>query len=443
LASRMTDVLASDAARLTSWTVPGRLHQCSRALCAGSGSQCGVATSPAVHGRFLLHNAERTLQAGVRSRMEHPQIGQVFMLQRSNDMDRYLSAHPDSRFFPPKAPWGQRVGSKLGIPYRGLTTFFMGNATRQAEAILQRPGKITKAVTRAIDAALTPSQPHKYRIRQSLRWGVRRVARPVATTLGLIPGVEALVWDVPRAIGSAAHGKWREAVMTLSIAALDFSPAVVAFLTGIATFGTSVVPVVAAGIAIGWLTEWRYFHPYIREHYSERDERVMQRMLEALTDETFLRRRAHIPANQWERAFPDQARYALAIARLGDKNNVAGAIKQNKLKATHAQLVPQFPQRQQEYEDQRARANSLLAATHGTMPSRWHPIQRRRFNDAYGAMRDAYESIQQFKRINSMHRLLFNAYATRNAMHQEFLRNEAIRRSPRTANTADSQRNRR
>jgi hypothetical protein len=354
------------------------------------------------------------------------------MLQRSDDMDRSLSAHTahlDSRFFPPKTPWGQRVGSKLGIPYQALTTFFMGNATRQADVILQNPAKIAEAVNRAIDAALTPPQPHRYRIRLSLRWGVRRVARPVAITLGLIPGVEALVWDVPRAIGSAARGRWREAVMTVSIAALDLSPAVVAFLTGILTVGTSLVPVVAAGIAIGWLTEWRYFHPYVRQHYSERDERVMHSMLEALTGATFVRRRAHIPPNQWARTFPDQARYALAITRHADTNNVAGALRQSKLKTAHAALARQFAQRQQEYHDQRASATALLAATQGKRPSRWHPIKRHRFHDAYGAMLDAYESMEQFRRINTMHRLLFNAYATRDAMHQEFLRKDTIWRS--------------
>jgi hypothetical protein len=290
------------------------------------------------------------------------------MLRRRDDMDRYLSVHPahmDSRFFPPNTPWGQRVGSKLGISYRGLTTFFMGNATRQADEILQRPAKIAEAVNRAIDAALTPPQPHRYRIRQSLRWGVRRLTKPVVITLGLIPGVEALVWDVPRGIGSATRGRWREAVMTVSIAALDLSPAVVAFLTGILTVGTSLIPVVTAGIAIGWLTEWRYFHPYVRQHYSDRDERVMHTMLEALTDARFMRRRAHSPANQWAREFLDQAHYALAIAGHADKSTVTGARKQAKLKAAHAELARLFAHLQHEYQDQRARANALLVATGG------------------------------------------------------------------------------
>jgi hypothetical protein len=348
------------------------------------------------------------------------------MLQPASEMDRYLSAPGDSRFFPPKAPWGQRVGIRLGIPYRGLTTFFMGSATRQAEAILQRPGKITEAVERAIDAALTPPHPRRYRVTLSLRWGVRHVAKPVATALGLIPGVEALTWDVPHALGSALRGKWREAGMTLSIAALDFAPAVVAFLAGIATVGTGVVPVVVAGIAIGWLTQWRYFHPYIRQHDSDRDELVMQRMLDALTGGTFVKRRTLIPANQWARAFPDQARYALAIARHGDKHNVAGAIKQNILKATHAELAAQFAQRQREYEDRRASVQAMLAATHGNAPSRWHPIKRRRFNNAYGEMLDAYEFLQQFWRVNRLHQLLFHAYATRNAMNPALLREDTI-----------------
>jgi len=354
------------------------------------------------------------------------------MLQLRDNMDHYLSAHPaprDSRFFPPKIPWGQRVGNKLGIPYRGLTEFFMGNAARQADGILRSPAHITQAVSRAIDAALTPPQPHRYRIQLSLRWMVRRVTKPVAITLGLIPGVEALVWDVPRAIGSAARGRWREAGMTLSLAALDLSPAVVAFLTGILTVGTSLLPVLAAGIAIGWLTEWRYFHPYVRRHYSERDERVMHTMLEALTDATFVRRRAHTPANHWAREFPDQARYALAITRHAEKNSGAGARKQTRLKAAHAELARQFSQLQQEYQDQRARANAVLAATGGKRPSCWHPIKRHRFNDAYGAMLDAYESMEQFRRINTMHRLLFNAFATHDAMQQEPVRVEAIRRS--------------
>src|SRR4029077_21149488 len=103
---------------------------------------------------------------------------------------------------------------------------------------------------------------------------------------------------------------------------------VVAVLTGVLTVGTSLIPVVVVGIAIGWLTEWRYFHPYVRQHYSDRDERVMHTMLEALTDAAILRRKAHIPANQWTLEFPDQARYALAITRYADKNTVAGARKQ-------------------------------------------------------------------------------------------------------------------
>lgn len=354
------------------------------------------------------------------------------MLQRTDEMDYYLAAHSaymDSRFFPPKIPWGQRLGGKLGIPYRRLTIFFMGNAARQAEGILQSPGQITKSVDRAIDAALTPPQPHRYRIQLSLRWLVRYVTKPVVVTLGLIPGVEALVWDVPRAVGSAIRGRWREAVMTVCIAALDLSPAVLAFLTGILTVGTSLIPVLAAGIAIGWLTEWRYFHPFVRQHYSERDARAMHIMVEALTDAAFLQHRPYIPANQWARVFPDQVRYALAIARHADKNGSAGAIKQQKLKSVHAQLAREFSHYQQEYQDQRARANALLSATGAKRPSRWRPIKRHRFNDAFGAMLDAYERMEQFRRINTMHRLLFNAYATRDAMQQELLRVEAIRRS--------------
>jgi hypothetical protein len=354
------------------------------------------------------------------------------MLQLFDEMDRYLAAHPahvDSRFFPPKIPWGQRVGNKLGIPYRGLTTYFMGDATRQAARILQSPGQITKATNRAIDAALTPPQPHRYRIQLSLRWLVRYLTKPVVVTLGLIPGVEALVWDVPRAIGSAIRGRWREAVMTVSIAALDLFPAVLALLLGILTVGASLIPVVAVGVAIGWLTEWRYFHPYVRQHYGERDERSMRTMVEALTDATFIQRRAFIPASQWARAFPDQVRYALAITRHADKNGSVGAIKQQKLKAAHAQLARQFSHYQQEYQEQRARANDLLAATGGKRPSRWRPLMRHRFNDAYGAMLDAYESMEQFRRVNTMHRLLFNAYATRDAMQPDLVRIEALRRS--------------
>lgn len=351
------------------------------------------------------------------------------MLQRSDEVDRYLAAHSaykDSRFFPPKIPWGQQLGSKLGIPYRRLTLFFMGDATRQAEGILQSPGQITKAVNRAIDVALTPPQPHRYRIQLSLRWLVRYLTKPVVVTFGLIPGVEALVWDVPRAIGSAIRGRWREAAMTISIAALDLFPAVLALLLGILTVGASLIPVVAVGIAIGWLTEWRYFHPYVRQHYSERDERAMRTMVEALTDATFLRRRANIPANQWAHVFPDQVRYALAIARHADKIGSAGAIKQQKLKTVHAQLARQYSDYQQEYQDQRARANALLTTTGGKRPSRWRPIKRHRFNDALGAMLDAYESMEQFRRVNTMHRLLFTAYATRDAMQQELLRNYAV-----------------
>jgi hypothetical protein len=59
------------------------------------------------------------------------------------------------------------------------------------------------------------------------------------------------------------------------------------------------------------------------------------------------------------------------------------------------------------------RATALLAATGGKRPSRWRPIKRHRFNDAYGAMLDAYAAMEQFRRINTLHRLLFNAYAAR------------------------------
>ncbi|HEV8191521.1 MAG TPA: hypothetical protein VGP82_08550 [Ktedonobacterales bacterium] len=348
------------------------------------------------------------------------------MLQRSSEMDRYLSGRADSRFFPPRDPWGQRVGTKLGISYRNLTKHFMGSSRRQAEAILQSPAKITEAVERAIDAALIPPQPHRYRIGLSLRWGVRRVVKPVAVTLGLIPGVEALVWDVPRAVVKASQGRWREAGMTLSIAALDFAPAVVAIVAGIATVGTGAVPVIIAGAVVGWLTQWRYFHPYIRKHYSDRDEHVMQRMLDALTDETFVQRRAQIPANQWERTFPQQARYALAIARHGDKTNVAGAIKQNILKTTHAKLAGEVPQLQRQYTENRETVDALLAATQGQAPSRWHPVKRRRFYDAYADMLDAHESMQQFWRVNTIHRLLFNAYATRNAVKPTLLKEDTM-----------------
>ncbi len=362
------------------------------------------------------------------------------MLQRSGEMDRYLSGLADSRFFPPKVPWGQQVGTKFGIPYRGLTTFFMGNAKRQADVILQHPTKITEAVERAIDAALIPPQPHRYRIGLSLRWGVRHVAKPIAVTLGLIPGVEALVWDVPRALVNASQGRLREASMTVSIATLDFAPAVVAILTGIATVGTGVIPVIGAGIVIGWLTQWRYFHPYIRKHYSDRDERVMQKMLDTLTDETFVRRRAQVPANQWERAFPQQARYALAIARHGDKHNVGGAIKQNILKATHAKLADQVPQLQRQYAENRATVDALLAAAQGKTPSRWHPMQRRHFQNAYADMVDAHESLQQFWRVNTIHRLLFNAYAIRNAMKPALLQEDRAWLESRETNRTRSKR---
>jgi len=151
--------------------------------------------------------------------------------------------------------------------------------------------------------------------------------------------------------------------------------------------------------------------------------------LAALTDATFMRRKAHTPADYWAREFPDQARYALAITRHTEKNTVAGARKQAKLKSTHAELARQFAQLQQEYQDQRARANAVLVATGDKRPSRWHPIKRHRFNDAYGSMLDAYESMEQFRRINTMHRLLFNAYAICDAMQQELRKFEVIPRS--------------
>src|SRR5262249_15431422 len=156
------------------------------------------------------------------------QTGHACMLQHGGETDRYLAGHADSRFFPPRVPWGQQVGTALGIPYRGLTKFFMGSPKEQAETILESAAKIADAVGRAIDTALIPPQPHRYRIGLGLRWGVRHVAKPVAVTLGLIPGIEALVWDVPRALVIASRGRWREATMTLCIATLDFAPAVVA-----------------------------------------------------------------------------------------------------------------------------------------------------------------------------------------------------------------------
>ncbi len=357
------------------------------------------------------------LAAGGRLHRGILRQGTVFMLQRTGETGGGVSAQKDSRFFPAKMPLGQRVGAKLGIPYRGLTTFFMGDPVRQAEAILQNPAKITEAVERAIDAALIPPQPRRYRIGLSLRWGVRHVVKPVVLTLGLIPGVEALAWDVPRAIVSAAQGRWREATMTLGIASLDFAPAVVAIVFGLVTVGTGFLPVIVAGAILGWLTQWRYFHPYIRQHYSRRDELVMQRMLEALTAHDFAQRRAQIPANQWERAFPRQARYALAIARHGDKNHVAGAIKEAILKSTHARLADQVPQWRREFAEKRASLNALLATTHGETPSRWHPVKRHQLRDTRGDMLDALEALQHFERVNTMHRLLFNAYAMRNAMY--------------------------
>ena len=305
----------------------------------------------------------------------------------------------------------------------------MGNAARQAEGILRSPGQITKSVNRAIDAALTPPQPHRYRIQLSLRWLVRYVTKPVVVTLGLIPGVEALVWDVPRAIGSATRGRWREAVMTVCIAALDLSPAVVAFLTGILTVGTSLIPVLAAGIAIGWLTEWRYFHPYVRQHYSERDERAMHTMVEALTDAAFLHAGPIFRRTNGRVCFRIKPAMPWRSHAMRIKTGLLAPSSSRSSKPCMRNLPEQFSHYQQEYQDQRARANALLAATGGKRPSRWRPIKRHRFNDAFGAMLDAYESMEQFRRINTMHRLLFNAYATRDAMQQELLRVEAIRRS--------------
>src|SRR5262249_12634273 len=158
--------------------------------------------------------------------------------------------------------------------------------------------------------------------------------------------------------------------MTLSIASLDLAPAVAAIVLGLVTVGTGFLPVIIVGAILGWLTQWRYFHPYIRQHYSDRDERAMRRMLVALTDDYFVQRRAQLPAGQWERTFPRQARYALAIARHGDKYHVDGAIKQNVLKTAHGRLADQVPQWERELAAKRASVDALLASTHGGAPSR-------------------------------------------------------------------------
>jgi hypothetical protein len=161
-------------------------------------------------------------------------------------------------------------------------------------------------------------------------------------------------------------------------------------------------------------------------HHSERDALAMHITVEALITRRFF----SMGLVYWRTTGRVNRKPATpAIARHADKNGSAGAIKQQKLKTVHAQLAREFSHYQQEYQDQRARANALLAATGGKRPSRWRPVKRHRFNDALGAMLDAYESMEQFRRVNTMHRLLFNAYATRDAMQQELLRVEAIRRS--------------
>jgi hypothetical protein len=112
------------------------------------------------------------------------------MLQRTDEMDNYLAAHSaymDSRFFPPKIPWGQRLGGKLGIPYRRLTMFFMGNAARQAEGILRSQGKLR---SRSIEQSTQRTPPPHGVSHPVDLWPVRYVTP--CGYLGLIPGVEAL-----------------------------------------------------------------------------------------------------------------------------------------------------------------------------------------------------------------------------------------------------------
>lgn len=364
----------------------------------------------------------KNTNAFARRRTEDPS-GRILIPQldsTTNPDNTYLSQHADSRFFPPKVPWGERVGRKLGIRYRSITESFMGNTEKQTRSILKNDRKIAKAVDRAIDEALTPPEPRKYRLGRSLRYGVKRIAKPFVVTLGLIPGVEALVWDVPSAIGSAAQKKWREAALSLSLAAVDITPALVAIAVGLVTAGTGGVIVGLTGLASGWLTEWRYFHPYVRKHYADRDEGAMKKILEAFTSESFASRRTQTSFKEWSRAFPDQTRFALAVTQYGNKNIREGNIKSQNLKAMHSQLSRQIPQFQQAYEDGKAKVNDFLAKTNGKTPSIWHPVKRHQFNEAYVNMLDAYDNIQQFDRVNRMHQILFNAFATRNALNGRF-----------------------
>lgn len=390
--------------------------------------------------------AEATLEQHTNQfaklRSEHPHTGKVLLPGKRED-NWYLSEHADARFFPPKVPLGERAGIWLRIPYRGITKLFMGSARNQAEKITSEPGKfakfinhlrnkpddekITKAVERAVDEALTPPQPHRYRVGMGLRYGVRRIVKPIADTFGLIPGVEALVWDVPSAIGSAIQGKGREALMTLALATLDFTPAALAALTalvGVATGGVGFLGTAAfagAGFLIGWLTEWRYFHPYIRKHYADRDEGAMQKMLNVFEDPNFVQNRHRVPKNMWHRQFTEQTRYAVGITKYGMQNRHSTAEKLNTLYATYTTLFQQLPEFKRVYNEKKLLVQQLLEPTHGEKPKWWQIKRKHQFNDAYDDMLDAYESIKQFDRVERMHKLLFNAYATRNVARPDFL----------------------
>jgi len=388
---------------------------------------------------ILIHQHEHF----AKRRTEHPRTGAILLPGKSHSDDWYLSEHADSRFFPSKVPLGERAGIWLRIPYRGITKLFMGSAREQAEKITKKPGKIeklinrfrnraddhkiTKAVERAVDEALTPPQPHRYRVGMGLRYGVRNIVKPIVEGFGLIPGVEALAWDVPSAIGSALQGKGREAFMTLALATLDFTPAALAAFSaflGVATGGVGFLgtaAIASAGFLIGWLTEWRYFHPYIRKHYADRDEGAMQKMLNSFENQNFVQNRHNVPARLWAREFPDQTRYAVGIAKYGMKDRRITAEKLNTLKATHDELTNNLPQFKREYNEKKLQVEQVLERTKGEKPRWWQRKLRKQFNNAYNDMLDAYESIKQFERVERMHNLLFNAYATRNVARPELL----------------------
>src|SRR5262245_25309282 len=122
--------------------------------------------------------------------------------------------------------------------------------------MLRSPAKIAEAVNRPIDAALTPPQPHRYRIWLSLRWGPDAWRGssdyPWLDTWGGGLGGGRASGDRPRRARKMG-GRGHDALYRPP----RFFPCSGGIPPRHLAVGASLIPVVTAGIAIGWLTEWR------------------------------------------------------------------------------------------------------------------------------------------------------------------------------------------